>query len=52
VIQGEKIILTGVGQMQESRVPPNKSWLNQLENTTLGTSWNLKVMVRGSLDNI
>jgi len=52
MIQGEKIILTGVGRSQESRAPPNKSWLNKLENTTLGTSWNLQVIVRGLLDNI
>jgi len=52
MIQGEKIILTGVGRTQENRVPPNRSWLQKLENTTLGTTWNLKVRSRGSMDNI
>jgi len=50
--QGENIVLTGLGQTQEKQMPSNGGWLQQLENTTLGNTWNLKVWASSSMASI
>jgi len=50
--QGDKIALTGVGSHVDTKQTITSKWAQKLEQTLLGTEWQLSISYRGSLENI
>jgi len=47
--QGEKIVLTGIGTSDHNQQMTQLTWINKLEQTPLGTEWQLSVSYQGSM---
>jgi len=47
---GDKVVLMGVGQFMPIHKPTLQQWFQHLEASTLGTTWNLEIHYRGSME--